>query len=318
MEENYSIWTERYRPKEFDDVFGHEDIVKRLKSFVSQKNMPHMLFAGFPGSGKTTLALIVAKKLFGDSWHNNFLELNASDERGIEVVRQKVKAFARTRALSDAPFKLIFLDESDALTKEAQQALRRTMEMYTNTCRFILSCNLSSKIIDPIQSRCAVFRFKSLEKEEVKKYIERIAKEEKLKIDDKAMEAVYSITKGDLRRTVNILQSCATLDSKITEDLVYEIVSKAKPSDVSDIIELAIKGKFLDARNKMLDTMLNGVSGIDLIKAIQQEIWSLKINEDSKLKIIEQCGEIEFHLTEGSDEFIQLEALLASMSLYGK
>lgn len=318
MEENYSIWTERYRPKEFDDVFGHEDIVKRLRAFVSQKNMPHMLFAGFPGSGKTTLALIVAKKLFGDSWHNNFLELNASDERGIEVVRQKVKAFARTRALSEAPFKLIFLDESDALTKEAQQALRRTMEMYTNTCRFILSCNLSSKIIDPIQSRCAVFRFKSLEKEDVKKYIEKIAKEEKLKIDDKAAEAIYDITKGDLRRTVNILQSCATLDSKITEDLVYEIVSKAKPTDVSNIIELAIKGKFLDARNKMLDTMLNGIGGLDLIKAIQQEVWNLKINEDSKLKIIEKCGEVEFHLTEGSDEFIQLEALLASMSLYGK
>ncbi|MBS3073601.1 replication factor C small subunit [Candidatus Pacearchaeota archaeon] len=318
MEENYTIWTERYRPKEFDDVFGHDDIVKRLKSFVSQKNMPHMLFAGFPGSGKTTLALIVAKKLFGDSWHNNFLELNASDERGIEVVRQKVKAFARTRALSDAPFKLIFLDESDALTKEAQQALRRTMEMYTNTCRFILSCNLSSKIIDPIQSRCAVFRFKSLEKEDVKKYIEKIAKDEKLKIDDKAAEAIYDITKGDLRRTANILQSCATLDTKITEDLVYEIVSKAKPTDVSNIIDLALKGKFLDARNKMLDTMLNGVGGVDLIKAIQQEVWSLKINEESKLKIIEKCGDVEFHLVEGSDEFIQLEALLASMSLYGK
>ena len=192
------------------------------------------------------------------------------------------------------------------------------MEMYTNTCRFILSCNLSSKIIDPIQSRCAVFRFKSLEKEDVKKYIEKIAKDEKLKIDDKAAEAIYDITKGDLRRTANILQSCATLDTKITEDLVYEIVSKAKPTDVSNIIDLALKGKFLDARNKMLDTMLNGVGGVDLIKAIQQEVWSLKINEESKLKIIEKCGDVEFHLVEGSDEFIQLEALLASMSLYGK
>ncbi len=319
MEEtNYSIWTEKYRAKDFDEFFGHEDIIKRIRSFIIQKNMPHLMFAGSPGTGKTTLALIIAKKFFGDSWHSNFLELNASDERGIDVIRQKVKAFARTRALSDSPFKIIFLDESDALTKEAQQALRRMMEMYTTTCRFILSCNQSSKLIDPIQSRCSIFRFKLLDKENLKKVVERIAKEEKLKVDEKAIDLIFDITHGDLRRTTNLLQSCATLDTKITEDLIYEIVSKAKPADVSEVLSLAINGNFLGARDKMLDIMLNGINGTDFVKAIQQEVWNLKIDEDTKLKIIEKCGEVEFHLTEGSDEFIQLESLLASLLIYSQ
>lgn len=158
------VWTEKYRPKKFEDVVGQEEIIKRVKSLVNSLNIPHLLFAGPAGTGKSTLALIVVKQLFGEAWRENYLELNASDERGIDVVRQKVKDFARTKAIGDVPFKVIFLDEADALTREAQQALRRTMENSTATCRFILSCNYSSKILDPIQSRCVVFRFQLLEK----------------------------------------------------------------------------------------------------------------------------------------------------------
>jgi len=153
------MWTEKFRPDNFSDIKGQKDIVKRIKAFVEQKNMPHLLFAGPAGVGKTTLSLVVVKQLYKDMWRENFLELNASDERGIDVVRVKVKEFARTKSIGNVPFKIIYLDECDALTKEAQQALRRTMENYTQTCRFILSCNYSSKIIEPIQSRCAVFRF---------------------------------------------------------------------------------------------------------------------------------------------------------------
>src|SRR3989344_3996852 len=157
-----TIWTEKYRPHTFADIRGQKDIVEKVSALVKSGNMPHLLFSGPAGVGKTTMALVIAHELFGDSWRDNTLELNASDERGIDVVRVKVKDFARTRAIGDVPFKIIYLDECDALTKDAQQALRRTMENYTQTCRFILSCNYSSKILDPIQSRCAVFRFKPL------------------------------------------------------------------------------------------------------------------------------------------------------------
>ncbi len=161
------IWTEKYRPSRFDELVGQEHILKGVSALTNSMNIPHLLFAGPAGTGKSTLALIVVKELFGNTWRDNFLELNASDERGINIVREKVKNFARTKSLGNVPFKVIFLDEADALTPEAQQALRRTMENYASTCRFVMSCNYSSKIIDPIQSRCAVFRFKLLEKKDV-------------------------------------------------------------------------------------------------------------------------------------------------------
>lgn len=313
-----SIWTEKYRPRDFSEILGHNEIVKRAKAFVHSKNMPHLLFSGPAGSGKTTLALIIARKFFGSAWKENFLELNASDERGIDVIRQKVKSFARTKAFS-GPFKIIFLDESDALTKEAQQALRRTMEMFTGTCRFILSCNTSSKIIDPIQSRCSIFRFRVFDKKDVTKIVDKIAKQEKFKITTKAIESLYSVSRGDMRRVINILQASASTSKKIDENIIYEIIAQAKPANIKNILELAMKGSFLEARNKLLDVMLKqGLSGLDIIKAIQKEIWNLNINEEEKLRLVEKCGEIEFRLVEGSDDFIQLEALLASFILAKK
>ena len=319
MKEDIAIWTEKYRPADFSEIKGQKDIINRVKAFVEQKNMPHQLYAGPAGVGKSTLAIVVAKKLFGEQWHQNFLELNASDERGIDIVRVKVKDFARTRAIGDVPFKIIFLDECDALTREAQQALRRTMENYTQTCRFILSCNYSSKIIDPIQSRCAVFRFKLLDQKELYQIIDRIAKEEKLKVNEKAKEALVNISDGDCRRLENIMQSCAALNKHIDEELVYSMSTVAKPKEIDEVLKLALDNKFVEARKKLLDVMLNyGLAGLDVIKQIQKEILNLDIENRKKMEIIEKCGETEFRLTEGSDEFIQLEALLAQITLSGK
>ncbi|MEK6808723.1 MAG: replication factor C small subunit, partial [Nanoarchaeota archaeon] len=233
--------------------------------------------------------------------------------------RNKVKDFARTRAIGDVPYKIIFLDECDALTREAQQALRRTMENYTQTTRFVLSCNYSSRIIEPIQSRCAVFRFKPLEKEDIFKLIDNIANNEKLKINEDVNEDLFNASEGDCRRLVNLMQSSAALDDEITKENIYQIASLAEPKEIKGILELAIDNNFLEARNKLLDVMLNyGLSGLDIIKQIQREILKIDISDREKMKLIDKCGEIEFRLTEGSDEFIQLECLLANFALVSK
>lgn len=313
------IWTERYRPSNFNEFVGQEEVTKRVKNLTNSLNIPHLLFAGPAGTGKSSLALIIVKQLFGENWKENYLELNASDERGIDVVRQKVKDFARTKSLGNAPFKVIFLDEADALTREAQQALRRTMENFTNTCRFILSCNYSSKIIDPIQSRCAVFRFKLLEKKDLDKIIKRIAETEKLNIDETAIDSLYEASEGDCRRVINMLQSTSSISPNITADLVNIIVPSAKPKDIKVVLEYALSGDFLNAREKLLNIMLKeSISGQDIIKSIQKEIWNLQIEPEIKVRLTEKTGEIEFRLVEGSDEFIQLEALLASFILAGQ
>ena len=313
------IWIEKYRPKKLDEVAGQEEIIERLKAYAKLKNVPHLLFAGPAGTGKTTCALALSHELYGENWRQNFNELNASDERGINIIRGKIKDFARTAPIGNAQFKIIFLDEADSLTSEAQAALRRTIEKYSHICRFILSANYSSKIIEPIQSRCTVFRFSPIKDEDIKNYIQKIAEKEKLEITPDGLETLIFISKGDLRKAINVLQVGASINKKITAELLYETSSTAKPEDVKNLINTALTGNFMAARNQLYDLLIKyGLSGEDIIKQIHQSIFDLTIPDESKIKIIEKTGEIEFRIIEGSNPHIQLESLLAYFALEGK
>ncbi len=312
------VWVEKYRPRNLSEIVGQREIVERLKSYVKSKSMPHLLFAGPAGTGKTTSAIALAREMFGDAWRMSFHELNASDERGINVVRTKIKEYARTAAPNDVGFKIIFLDEADALTPDAQAALRRTMEKYSRTCRFILSCNYSSKIIDPIQSRCAVFRFKPLEEEELEARLRYIAEKEGKNIEDVALKAIYFVSGGDMRRAINVLQMSAAISDTITEDIVYKATGLAKKEDVENILLTAIQGDFITARAQLQKLFVEfGLSGEDIIKQIHRIIYTLNIPDRMKVKLLDRTGEIEFRMVEGANERIQLDALLAYFTLAG-
>lgn len=313
------IWIEKYRPKVLNDVVGQDQIVERLKAYVKTTNVPHLMFAGPAGTGKTTSALALSRELFGDTWKQNFNELNASDERGINIIRGKIKDFARTAPIGNADFKIIFLDEADSLTNDAQSALRRTIEKYTHICRFILSVNYSSKVIEPIQSRCTVFRFSPIKPDDIKKYMRKIATKEKLEITPDGLETLIFISRGDLRKAINILQVGASVGKKITAELLYQTTSTAKPEDVKNLITTALEGNFMSARNILYDLLIQyGLSGEDIVKQIHSGIYDLSIPDENKIRLIEKTGETDFRLTEGSNAHIQLESLLAQFSLEGK
>jgi replication factor C small subunit len=300
-------------------VVGQDEIVKRLKSYVRTKNLPHLLFSGPPGVGKTAAAISIVKEIFGETWRNNFIELNASDERGIDIIRHKVKDFARMAPLGEAEFKVIFLDEADALTNDAQSALRRTMERYSATTRFMLSCNYSSKIIEPIQSRCAVYRFKPLSPEAVAKRIGYIAKQEGLEIADGGMKAIEYVAGGDMRRAINALQAAALLGEKVDEDTIYRITSTARPEEIKEFITTALAGDFVAARGMLDDLLLSkGLSGEDVVIQIHRAMMDLEMPDREKVRLIDRIGEIDFRMTEGANERIQLEALLAYFALFGQ
>jgi len=244
--------------------------------------------------------------------------LHNSDERGIDVIRNRVKNFARTSPLGDFPFKIVSLDEADSLTRDAQHALRRTMERYVTTCRFCLICNYSSRIIDPIQSRCAIFRFPRLDENDLKERIMSIAKQEKVKLTDDGMDAILYIAGGDMRRSINVLQAAAVKKKEVDADSVYDTTGKARPEDVSKLVNLALSGKFLESQEKLRNLLVwQGLSGTDIVRQIHREVLKLGVDEEVKVKLVNLVGEAEFRLTEGADTEIQLSVILANFALIG-
>ena len=275
-----------------------------------------MIFAGPPGIGKTACAVAMANELYKDDLEGAFKELNASDERGIDVIRGAVKEFAKTISVKHAPVKIIFLDEADALTADAQHALRRTMEMFAAETRFILSANYASKIIEPIQSRCVVFRFKPLVEEEMKKYINRIKEGEDLELEGKAMDALIYVSDGDLRKLTNVMQSAAIQSKKITESSVYDIAARARPEEVVAMLKCAVSGEIVNARSELDKLMImHGMSAEDILIQCYREVQNMGIDEHTKLGIIKEIGECNFRVVEGANERIQLEAMLAGVAL---
>jgi DNA polymerase III, gamma/tau subunits len=320
------MWVEKYRPKTLDEVVGLKDIVDSLKAFMKNpKTMPHLMFAGVPGTGKTTLALAIAHTLYGDNWKSFTLELNASDERGIDTVRDRIKDFSRYSrtgfSQEPIPFALIILDECDQMTGPAQTALRRIMEIGSRTSRFILICNQSSKIIEPIQSRCAIFRFSRVEKQAMKEHLICIAKKEGYTLVPEAADRIVDFSEGDLRHAINALQTASAYkDGEIDEKTVSLVIGEASPMQVQKMIRKALYGDFMEARKTMYDIMGNfGFSGTEIIRQIQREIFKMSdLTPQQKADLSGVIGEYDFRLTEGANSDIQLSALLAQFAKFGK
>ncbi|MFW6001731.1 MAG: replication factor C small subunit [archaeon] len=308
------LWIEELRPNTLDEVKGQSTIVKRLKAYVEKGYITHLLFSGSAGVGKTACAHALAKDLFGENFEDNFSELNASDERGIDTVRTKIKNIAETVPVG-VSFRIIFLDEVDALTPDAQSALRRTMELHSDTTRFILSCNFVSKLIEPIQSRCAIFNFGRLSSNDVIEHLKNICNKKGLEYNDDGIESLVYASKGDMRKAINYLQSIAVFDNTITSENVFKVAPTVPIDDAKELVDSALKGNLNDSRS-YLDKMLfrDGYSGDDIIDAVFEYLTSeFGLEDEVLIEIFMMLQQVDFALTEGSNDRIQLSGMIAKI-----
>ena len=316
------MWVEKYRPVKLGQVINQKEIVSGLSNLIKNPNeIPHLLFAGSAGVGKTTTALCIARELLGEDWRRDTLELNASDERGIKMVRERVKEFASVMKLAtgdkkyDKPFRIIILDEADEMTPEAQTALRRIIEDSSKTTRFIIICNYLSQIIEPIQSRCVVFRFMRLAKEDIVSHLKMICEKEGVKYEEKALSQIYDATAGDLRHSINVLQAAAGMGSVSFSNVIASIGLSGK-AKVSEAIRLALAGKFNDARVKLLELIhVYGMSEGDFLKYANQEAYDMKLDRPDEFAAL--MAEYDYRLAAGAHPEIQLVALLAQLGKLG-
>ncbi|HUU48650.1 MAG TPA: replication factor C small subunit [Nitrosopumilaceae archaeon] len=306
------MWVEKYRPEKLSEIVDQTEIIGSLEALIKNPaDMPHLLFSGSAGVGKTTAALCLARQVLGEYVKDYTLELNASDERGIGMVREKVKKFTRFAGMADAPFKLIILDEADEMTNDAQTALRRIIEDTAKFCRFILIANNISKIIDPLQSRCATFKFTSIPEEDVIARLTEIAKKEKVKADKKGLKEIYDYSEGDLRHAINLLQATASL-GEISQENVKASAGLTKTSDVDIVLKMALDGKITDAREKMIELIkVYGMSESDFLKYLNSSVF--KSNHEHLSKILEVIAKYDYRILVGANPEIQLSALLAEL-----
>ncbi|MGQ4556418.1 replication factor C small subunit [Halobellus sp. GM3] len=300
----------------YDEVIGTETVQESRRVYDLTVPSSRNYVAGSVPTvmHNTTAATTIAREVYGDDWRNNFLELNASDERGIDVVRDRIKNFARS-SFGGYDHRIIFLDEADSLTDDAQSALRRTMEQFSDNTRFILSCNYSSKIIDPIQSRCAVFRFSPLSDDAIRSQVVDIAEAEGIEVTEDGLDALVYAAGGDMRRAINSLQAAATTGDVVDEETVYLITSTARPEEIEEMVRAAIDGDFASARSR-LETLLvdTGMAGGDIIDQLHRSAWDFDLDERTTIRLMERIGEADYRITAGANERVQLEALLASLA----
>ena len=310
------LWTEKYRPLTLTGIVGQDQVVDSLINFVKHKSVPHCLFAGPPGTSKTTAAMAMARDLFGDTFDRNFMELNASDERGIDVVRNQIKAFARAMPAGGAPFKILVLDEADHLTADAQHALRRTMEAHAKSCRIVLICNYSSRIIPPIQSRCAIFRFPRLSENAIFGRLQFIAKKEKVTLQANGKDAILYLAEGDMRAAINLLQAASSISQNVDDVAVFSISGRANPRVVIDMLDITCSGQYNESLEILKDLIYNqGVSPVDLARQMHREILRLELPVDKKMSVLEHAAEIEFRIGAGATGEVQLTSLLAYLGM---
>ncbi|XP_050363501.1 replication factor C subunit 4 isoform X2 [Argentina anserina] len=306
-------WVEKYRPKQVKDVAQQDEVVRVLTNTLETSNCPHMLFYGPPGTGKTTTALAICRQLFGpELYKDRVLELNASDERGISVVRTKIKNFAAFAVASKPrqgsypcpPFKVIILDEADSMTEDAQNALRRTMETYSKVTRFFFICNYISRIIEPLASRCAKFRFKPLSEDIMITRVQHICQEEGLALEPEALSTLSSISQGDLRRAITYLQSAARLfGSSITSKDLISVSGEV----VNSFFAACRSGNF-DLANKEVNNVI--AEGYPVSQMFSQlfeiVVGADDVSDEQKARICRKLGEADKRLVDGSDEYLQL------------
>ena len=307
------MWVEKYRPTKLSEIVNQTEIIGSLQALIKDPtDMPHLMFSGSAGVGKTTTALCIARQILGENYSDYTLELNASDERGIGMVREKVKKFSRFAGMAEIPFKIIILDEADEMTSDAQTALRRIIEDTAKYCRFILIANNISKIIDPIQSRCATFKFTSIPEEDMISHLENIAKKEKVKADKKGLKAIYDYSEGDLRHAINLMQATASI-GEISEDNVKSSAGLTKTSDVDDVLKMALSGKVIDAREKTIELIkVYGMSESDFLKYLNSAVFKTKHAKLSE--ILEIIAKYDYRILVGANPEIQLSAMLAELS----
>lgn len=308
------IWVEKYRPNNLDDVAGHSVITDRLKMYVDDDEIPHMIFAGPPGTGKTTSAIAFAKEVYGDNWSSRFTEMNASDERGIDTIRDKVKRIARSNPAGGDTYQIIFLDEADHLTSDAQAALRSMMEQYSDITRFFLSCNYQSRIIEAIQSRCVELRFGRVDDDEVRDVLKKVADREGVSYEDNALEIIVRDARGDIRSAINSLQH-SSIHGEVSMDTVETVIGAVDKELVSEIFDLSVEGNTDEAMHKLdMDLIKQGANSELLADVFLEVIKEKEIPAPGRRLIVDKLASTDWRTKQGANPNIQWHSFICAIN----